>query len=65
MVVKDEGGPDRVETRQTGALLTCLKELGKRSQLPRLLHWRAIGALALCRAKRRIPITSSRCRQRQ
>ena len=49
-----------------GVLLTCLEDLGKRSQLPpRLLHQRAIGALAQCRAWRRISIASSRCRQRQ
>ena len=48
-----------------GFFLSCLRELGKKAQLPRLLHQRAISALAQCRAGRRIPIASSRCRQRQ
>ena len=48
-----------------GVLLNCLEQLGKRSQFPRLLHQRALRALAKCRARRRIPIASSRCRQRQ
>ena len=41
------------------------EELGERSQFPRLLHQRVISALAQCRAGRRIPMASSRCRQRQ
>ena len=64
MVVKDEGGPDRVQTRQTGALLTCLKNCEKIAAPTAFVlagHWRACPY----RAKRRIPITSSRCRQRQ
>ena len=46
-------------------MVTFLKELGKRSKFPRLLHQRAISALARCRARRRIPIASSRSHQRQ
>ena len=46
-------------------VLTCLKELVKRSQFRCLLHQRTISALAQCRARRRIAIASSRCRQRQ
>ena len=46
-------------------MLSCLKELGKRSKFPRLLHQRDISVLAHCRARRRIPIASSRSRQRQ
>ena len=48
-----------------GVFLSCLIELGKRAQLLRLLHQRAISPLAQCRAGLRIPIASSRCHPRQ
>ena len=41
------------------------EKLGERSRFPRLLLQRANSAPAQCRAGRRIPIASSRCRQRQ
>ena len=46
-------------------MLTCLRELGKRSKFPSLLHQRAIHALAHRRTRRRVPIASSRSRQSQ
>ena len=48
-----------------GVMLTCLRELGKKSKFSRLLHQSAISALAQCRTRRRIHIASSRSRQRQ
>ena len=48
-----------------GVLLTCLEDLGKRSQLPPVFCTSVPLARSPCRARRWISIASSRCRQRQ